>query len=144
MYELRHRPATAGIRFGTFNFRALEAIACGRFVECPKLVTLARHTDLEEETPIHCYGWRTRKKTDFQVPKQKLIDRYTPEGIRFILIKVISEHGLPYWLVVCEPNRYGFLVQGHTINRFGKVVSLQRGKRRVWHLPVPKTRLRTR
>lgn len=142
MYELKHKPSITGIRFGDFNFRPLEEIACGRFVECPKLVTLARHTDLEDKSLIHCYGWRTKKRSDFQVPRQKLLTRYSPDGRRFVLVQVISEHGLVYWLVVCESSRYGFLVHGHVINRFGNVVSLRRRRPRSRRPAFPRKSLR--
>lgn len=131
VYELRNKPNLAGIRYGDFDPFRLERVACGRFIECPKLITLARHTDLEETTPIHCYMLRTKKKVNFKVPKQQHVERYSGQGLRFIFVHVVSENGLPYWLVVCEANRYGFLVPGHVLNRFGNIVSLKRCRRRL-------------
>lgn len=126
MYELKYKPSASGIQQGDFDFRQLQAMAVKRFVECPKFLTLVRHTDLTEVDSVHCYSWVTRKRTDFQVPKQKLLVRHSPNGLRFCLVRVINEEASPCWLVVCESNRQGFLLHDYMLNRFGNVVSTKR------------------
>ncbi len=127
MDELKNKASVSGIfHKGNFDFRPLENLAYMRFVECPRFTTLVRHADLSEVTPIHCYNWVTRKQTNFLVPKQDLLIRYTRYGTRFVLLRVINERGISCWLIVSEASRRGFLLHRHILNIFGNIVSKKR------------------
>ena len=134
MYELKYSPSIDGVQTGNFDFRTLEEeAALMRFAECPKLITLATHTSLAEITPIFCNSWGTRKKTYFQVPKQKHREEYGPDGTRFIIVRVITGNGVRCWLVVCEWNRRGVLLSEYRLNMVAleKFQKLQPKRRRV-------------
>ena len=129
MYEFKHYPS--GVEIPTvstpFDFVALQALALFRFVECPKFLTLARHTNLEEVTPLHCIAAITKQQIDLQVPRQGLLCKFDTEGLRFTVLRVVTENKHPCWLVVCEQRRQGFLLSSHVLNKFGnKIVSRRR------------------
>ncbi len=116
MYEFKNVEVSRGLKRGQFNHQALQEIACGRYVEGPRMLTLVRHTDYEEESPIHCFSWVTRRQSNFQVPKQKFVVRYSENGLCFVIVHVINDHGFDCLLVVCESNRQAFLLNPRTIN----------------------------
>lgn len=127
MYDSTHKTPT-----GDFQAKAISRGAVLKFVECPKFLTIVRHADLDEVTPIHCRVAGSGKEVDFLVPQQKLDMQFTPEGIRYSAVLVIKNE-TPHYLFVCEWNRMGFLVPVRKINtqRLKKTGKFSLRKRRV-------------
>lgn len=109
MREFKDVVSVTGLRRGDFAYEKIMKRAICHFSEVPKILTLARHTDLEEDTPIHCL--RTDGVViDYSVPKQDLHLRLTKTGLRFSVVRVVSSRFSTYWMVACENYRKGFLV----------------------------------
>ena len=115
VYEFKHHSSVSGLPVGNFDFRSLERLRVALFCECPKLLTLMRHANLEETSPVHCFRAGDRKALEFSVPQQRLHSRTSKEGLRFLLLKVLSEKGSSFWLVMCEWNRQGFLLPDYIL-----------------------------
>lgn len=115
MYEFKNVDSSRGLKRGKFDHRALQDIACGRYVEGPRMLTLVSHTDYAEVSPIHCQSWVTLRESHFQVPKQKFMVRFSENGLLFIIVKVINDRGFDCLLIVCE-NRQAFLLNPRAIN----------------------------
>ncbi len=109
MHEFKHVASTTGLPRGDFDHVKMKKKALIHFRECPKVLTLARHTDLEEDTPVHCQR-NDGVIIDYRVPRQNLQFLISKEGLRFSVVCVISSRLSRYWLVVCENYRKGFLV----------------------------------
>lgn len=116
MYEFKNIDSSRGLKRGKFDHSALQNVACGRYVEGPRMLTLVRHTDYDEASPIHCQSWVTLKESHFQVPKQKFMVRYSENGLCFVIVHVINDRGFDCLLVVCETNRQAFLLNPNVIN----------------------------
>jgi hypothetical protein len=108
------------------EMKEFEKLALAFFIECPKFLTLGRHSDLEETTPLHCYK-AGRKIRDFGAPRQSLQIHTTKDGIPFAKLLVLDKEEKPHWLVVNIANRQGFLLPGYVFNEYGNVVRLKRG-----------------
>ena len=113
MYTSVHK--VDSLHKGSFQARVMSKAAILQFNECPKFLTIVRHADLSETTPLHCRVAGSRKEVDFMVPQQKLDMQYTPEGIRYSAV-LVRRYGAHYYLFVCDPIRMGFLVPAKKIN----------------------------
>lgn len=81
------------------------------FKECPKVLTIGRHADLEETTEVYCLEAKTNHRTSYFIPKQNLVSREGPESSTFHFVKVSEKENEPsmYWLVIHGVSRMGFL-----------------------------------
>ena len=91
------------------------------FTECPKVLTLGRHADLEETTEVYCVDARTNEQIAYFIPKQNLLSRNGPESSIFHLIKVSKIQGTEptHWLVIYGVSRKGFLLPVSSFDEFG-------------------------
>ncbi len=82
------------------------------FRECPKILTIGRHADLEETTQVYCVDVISGEKLAYFVPEQKLLSRQGPELSIFHLVKVSKQQNIQptHWLVIYSVSRKGFLV----------------------------------
>lgn len=127
MYEFNHSGHV--VQGGSFNPSPLERFASVRFAECPRFLTLARHANLSDTTPIHCYRRYDGKQVDFLVPQQELRVRLSTSGFRYLLVRVMDSKFVARWLVVCEQTRQGFLLHNHILNKYGCLVHRMRRTR---------------
>lgn len=135
VYEFKHRSAESYLPVGSFDFRSLERLRVALFCECPRLLTLMRHASLEETSPVHCFRAGDRKILKFFVPQQILHSRTSREGLRFLLLKVLSENGCSFWLVMCEWNRQGFLLPGYILRESREPARLSFRQRKIAQFP---------
>ena len=103
----------------SFDFHRLMGHSIRNLVNCPKFLTLARHADLEEVTPLHCIEADTLEKIDLQVPRQSLLTKIGFEGLRYTILRVAVESKEEYLLVVCERNRQGLLLPLNLLDELG-------------------------
>lgn len=121
-----HRSASRG----AFSLKGLLPLATAKFWNAPKFLTLARHVDLIDTTPLHCICVGTNHEMSLSVPHQKLLLKVSDEGALFSAVRVITASGRVCWLVVSQPDRQGFLLPLHVLNVYGNKVSSRRIKRR--------------
>jgi hypothetical protein len=140
MDEFRHDPSDDVVERGSFPFRDLEMFARARFMKCPKFLTLMRHADLLETTPIYCHdkrpyrAFRRPRKKYFMVPKQELIKHTSTEGLRIFVLRVFEKGVGPrqrLWLVVCSPMQHGYTIPAYMLNEKGELPKSEREARRL-------------
>lgn len=109
--------------------RSLERHALEKYKECPKYVTIVRHADLVDDSEFHCVlsapfvgpprqrGYSHYQK-NFVVPGQKVINFDDDELGKFVLVRVIAEDEVGYWLVASVRSRVGFLLPLDRVPQF--------------------------
>lgn len=133
MDEFRNKQTLHGLIRGEFAARRLALFAVREFAECPKFVTIARHTNLSETTPVACHLADRRGIIQFQVPKQQFNFFRSRQGLKFTATKVLND-GVSYWLVVCEETRRGFLLPRQVLDTNGHLTRSRRLRpSRVYH-----------
>jgi hypothetical protein len=110
MDELKHHSPAELIHRGQFNVRALERRRVMKIARGPKLITLATHMNLADETPIWCLLEGSLQPVGFHVPKQPFDIKYGYDGYRYVITKVLNSEGSAAVLVMREYDRRGFLL----------------------------------
>lgn len=108
MDEFDYIASTTGLPQGDFDLVKAMSMATVHFSDCPKFMTLARHTSLQDKTLLHC-EMKGGKNLDLKVPEQDFRLQLSDKG-RFSEVRVITPDGENHWLIVCEHNRKGFLI----------------------------------
>ena len=95
-----------------FDSRNYKTRIVRDFRECPKVLTVGRHADLEETTEVYCVDAKTGERLAYFVPEQKLLSRAGPERSIFHLVKVSKQQNTQptHWLVIYGVSRRGFLL----------------------------------
>lgn len=121
MYEFKHNGGYTPPK-GEFFYRGVERFAVHRYGECPKFLTIVRHADLEEDTPLHCVLTKSKEAVDLHVPKQDFLLKNDEDGLRFAIIKVKQkpDDDVLYWLVVRLFDRKGILVPYEVLDQSGE------------------------
>lgn len=94
---------------------------------CPKMMTIATHTATSRDDLLYAQV-SPKKNIDgdklyFIVPKQRLITKDTSTGKSLIIFRVTEEKSKKkYWMVVCEWNRRGLLIELDKLDEKGDVV----------------------
>lgn len=120
MDELKYRNPVDHMRRGTFLHAEAYKKAVQRFKNVPTVMSIIRHADASEDSPLHCVCMSDSGQVDLVAPKQKAIALSTHAGDQYLAIRVtiksdptfplFGEDSLNYWLVTSIPGRRGILL----------------------------------
>ncbi len=118
MDEIKHKSLAWAVIRGDFDTSSYKGMIIERYVDVPNLLTLGRHTSLQDETPLHCVlEGKAGRVVDFLVPKQPLCCKLSKWGHQHYVLTVLKKDvkdaekpDVYYRLVTCQDNRTGFLL----------------------------------
>ena len=120
MDELKYRNPVDYMPRGNFRYAEAFEKAILRFKNVPTVMSIIRHADASEDSPLHCVPMGDFGQVDLVAPKQKAIALSAHDGGQYLAIRVtiksdptlplFGEDSLNYWLVSSIPGRRGVLL----------------------------------